>query len=199
VAASSSNRWGRGRRRHCYRPHVSQVPGFHQAPGLVPAQRPCEAGSGVETLTARDAGPPPVPRLPRSQVNIASANDQRTILDGQPRSVRGAPDLSAVRSRRHSYRSQTENAGTIRAVPSACPSDRQLTASRGLRQCSRLARSSDLTQGIRHIKLVPKLTVRVRFPSPAPLRKALRYLRIGRDSPVLSALISCTRAITACH
>ena len=32
----------------------------------------------------------------------------------------------------------------------------------------RLAQQSGLPQGIRHTKLVPKLTVRVRFPSPSP-------------------------------
>ena len=53
-------------------------------------------------------------------------------------------------------------------VPLLCPSTRQLTASRGLTRPPRLARSPGLPRGIRHIKLVPKLTVRVRFPSPAP-------------------------------
>ena len=48
--------------------------------------------------------------------------------------------LFSVHSHTHSYHSEADNAATIRAVPSACPSGRQLAANRGLRQCSRLAR-----------------------------------------------------------
>ena len=46
------------------------------------------------------------------------------------------------------------------SVPYTCPNLRKLTASRGLTRCPPLARSSCRTQRIRHIKLVPKLTVR---------------------------------------
>ena len=59
------------------------------------------------------------------------------------------------------------------SVPYTCPNLRKLTASRGLTRCPPLARSSCRTQRIRHIKLVPKLTVRVRFPSPAPHTKSV--------------------------
>ena len=59
------------------------------------------------------------------------------------------------------------------SVPSACPSVRLLTASHSLTRCPRLARSSCRTQWIRDIKLVPKLTVRVRFPSPAQHAKSV--------------------------
>src|SRR5665647_1189286 len=56
-------------------------------------------------------------------------------------------------------------------MPSTCPSVRQLTASCRLTRCPLLARSSCLPQRIRRFKLVPKLTVRVRFPLPAPHAK----------------------------
>jgi hypothetical protein len=64
------------------------------------------------------------------------------------------------------------------SVPSACPSAQLLSASRGLTRCPRLARSSCLTRWIRRIKLVPKLTVRVRFPSPAPPAPCAKGLAI---------------------
>jgi hypothetical protein len=52
--------------------------------GLVP---------GVCLLASTDAGLPPVWRLPRSRLTPASANDERTIPDGQPRSSDGdTPD-----------------------------------------------------------------------------------------------------------
>jgi len=51
-------------------------------------------------------------------------------------------------------------------VPSVCPIVRRLRATHDLMRYLRLARSSSLTQWIRQIKLVPKLTVWVRFPSP---------------------------------
>ena len=100
-------------------------------------------------------------------------------LAGTHGQIGAALTLSAVRPRGHSFHSQADNAVTIRAVPAACPNSRQLTANRGLRQCSRLARSSDLAQGIRHIKLVPKLTVRVPAPLPATHEKTLLHKELG--------------------
>jgi hypothetical protein len=61
----------------------------------------------------------------------------------------------------------------VHAVPSTCPSSWQLTANPGPRRCQHLARSCRAPQSIRHTKLVPKLTVRVRFPSPAPNAKSI--------------------------
>ena len=56
------------------------------------ARWPWETGSGTRLHASRDAGLLPAPRLPSSQLTLASANDERTITDGQPRSTRGTPD-----------------------------------------------------------------------------------------------------------
>src|SRR5450756_2533894 len=72
------------------------------------------------------------------------------------------------------------------SVPSVCPIVRRLRATHDLMRYLRLARSSNLTQWIRQIKLVPKLTVRVRSPSPAPNTKSVAA--VG-DS--LSLLLHC--------
>jgi hypothetical protein len=48
--------------------------------------------SGARFLASRDAGLPPAPRLPRSRLTLAPANDQPTIPGGQPRSKRDTPD-----------------------------------------------------------------------------------------------------------
>jgi hypothetical protein len=47
---------------------------------------------GARMLASRDAGLRPDPRLPRSRLTLAWANDQRTIPDGQPRSDTVTPD-----------------------------------------------------------------------------------------------------------
>ena len=46
----------------------------------------------VAVMDVAVVGLPPAPKLPRSRLNLAWANDQRTIPDGQPRSHRDAPD-----------------------------------------------------------------------------------------------------------
>jgi hypothetical protein len=47
---------------------------------------------GARLLASRDAGLLPVPRLPRSRLTLAWANDQRTIPGGHSRSDRGSSD-----------------------------------------------------------------------------------------------------------
>jgi hypothetical protein len=86
------------------------------------------------------------------------------------------------------------------SVPSTCPNPRKLTASHSLTRCPRLARSFSLTRWIRRIKLLPKLTVRVRFPSPAPRTNSVAIhtnwaLFAHRDRHPSASEIS-TRAIT---
>jgi len=66
-------------------------------------------------------------------------------------------------------------------VPSACPIVRRLRATHDLMRYLPIARSSSLTQWLRQIKLVPKLTVRVRFLSPAPHAALRMYVRAGLE------------------
>ena len=67
----------------------------------------------------------------------------------------------------------THGQQVVRAVPSTCPNCRQLAVNHGLRQRLPRARAPGPPPSIRRIKLVPKLTVRVRFPSPAPCANAV--------------------------
>jgi hypothetical protein len=65
---------------------------------------------GARLVAARDAGLLPAPRLPRSRHGLTMSERCLAVNHGQPGVLL---TLSAVRSRRHSYHSQADSAGSI--------------------------------------------------------------------------------------
>jgi hypothetical protein len=64
-------------------------------------------------LTTRDAGPPPALRLPRSRLTLSwRTMSKRSLADSHGQSGI-LLTLMPVRSRRHSYHSQADSAGSI--------------------------------------------------------------------------------------
>jgi len=73
--------------------------------------------SGARLPISRDAGLPPAPRLPRSWLTSRRRTiSERSLTDNQGQ-IGMLLTLSAVRSRRHSYHSQADTAGSIPVTP----------------------------------------------------------------------------------
>jgi len=92
--------------------------------------------------------------------------------------------LSSVRSRRHSYHSQADSAGSIPVTRSKREQRCSTSESDWISQAGQRSFASEngtraITRAISHLGecpwrlSVPKLTVRVRFPSPAPHAKSV--------------------------
>jgi len=99
--------------------------------------------------------------------------------------------LFAVRSRRHSYHSQADSAGSIPVTRSkrekrCSTSESDCISQAGQRSFASENGTRAITRAISHLGecpwrlSVPKLTVRVRFPSPAPRAKSVATVVVSR-------------------
>ena len=113
---------------------------------------------------------------------------RRTMSERSMTDSHGQPGilltLSSVRSRRHSYHSQADSAGSIPVTRSKREQRCSTSESDWISQAGQRSFASEngtraITRAISHLGecpwrlSVPKLTVRVRFPSPAPHAKSV--------------------------